>query len=483
MESCTKFKNSPKYIPLNGIETEEIKRSCIQQGKLYEDAEFPPLYSSMFFSHIPDMDIEWKRPHELCAEPQMFICGAGRDDVKQGVLGNCWFLASIVALTVHPKLFVRIVPINQTLDILDKQYCGLVVFRFWQFGKWVEVVIDDRLPTSNGRLLFLHSCERSEFWAALLEKAYAKLYGSYEALNGGNACEAMEDFTAGITQSYNMDISPQDLYTALSNALSCGSLVCCSIDPDPNIREAELPNGLIVGHSYTISDCRRVASVVLVRMRNPWGNEYMWKGAFSDRSPEWSLISPEERMEIGLTFDDDGEFWIPINDVISNFSCIDICMLQPAPTSGTESNTWTLLKHHGTWQRGVSAGGCPTFKDTFFLNPQFRIKVSGRNCSDECTVVVGLMQKNRRKIKSLSDRHIGFVIYKIPTETNKDFLDNERFNKEFFAGHKWCCKSDKFTNKRECVSTFSLSAGEYLVVPSTYKSGEEGEFLLRIFFR
>lgn len=80
-----------------------------------------------------------------------------------------------------------------------------------------------------------------------------RLHGSYEALKGGTTCEAMEDFTGGVSEWYDLKESPENLFTILQKAAERSSMMGCSIEADPNVLEAETPQGLIRGHAYSIT--------------------------------------------------------------------------------------------------------------------------------------------------------------------------------------------------------------------------------------
>ncbi|KAH8398927.1 hypothetical protein KR222_005072 [Zaprionus bogoriensis] len=481
--------NNSQYTNVQDYET--LLKNCLENGSLFEDPLFPASDESLLFSRRPDRHIEWMRPHEIVENPQFFVEGYSRFDVQQGELGDCWLLAATANLTQEPNLFFRVIPPEQNFE---ESYAGIFHFHFWQYGKWVDVIVDDRLPTHRGELVYMHSAEKNEFWSALLEKAYAKLHGSYEALKGGTTCEAMEDFTGGVSEWYDLKESPDNLFSILQMSAGRNSMMGCSIEADPNILEAETPQGLIRGHAYSITKVclidivtpNRQGKIPMIRMRNPWGNECEWNGPWSDSSPEWRYIPEDQKTEIGLTFDRDGEFWMSFQDFLTNFDRVEICNLSPDSFSQRSTDNrkhkWEMSMFEGEWTPGVTAGGCRNFLETFWHNPQYIITLVDPDEEDEngnCTVIVGLMQKNRRSKRNMGMEclTIGFAIYNLRDQD----LENRPQGLNFFKYKSSVGRSPHFINTREVCARFKLPPGHYLIVPSTFDPNEEGEFIIRVF--
>uniref|UniRef100_A0A9R1SS21 Calpain 12 n=2 Tax=Cyprinus carpio TaxID=7962 RepID=A0A9R1SS21_CYPCA len=474
-----------------------LLQKCLKSAVLFSDTVFAANQSSLGIPVDPDPKkaVKWLRPKEITSNA-VFVEGTmGTTDICQGQLGNCWLLAALSCLTMHPPLFVKVVPSGQSLS---ESYAGIFRFRFWQYGEWVEVVVDDRLPVREGRLLFSYSRTTNEFWSALVEKAYAKLIGSYGSLKGGIVSEGMEDFTGGI--AYSLHVSsrpPRMLWRAITAALARSSLLSCFIQA-ASVKEigSVTSEGLIKGHAYAITDTDKVQKaseeVLLLRLRNPWGFvEYC--GPWSDKCQDWDFIDNAQKARLELAKVEDGEFWIGIEDFCRLFNTVEMCSVNPDSMSGEASDdtatpSWTLSSHQGTWVPMCSAGGSRRYPRSFWKNPQFQMILSEKDVDEydygedeegeekkkKCTVLVELLQKYRRQKDKVHFLYIAFHIYKLQDKPGS-------LDQQFFSNNRPVARSGKYRSIRSVWRKVHLEPSSYVIVASTYRPNQQGEFFLRVY--
>lgn len=479
----------------------QIRTQLRKSGTQFEDDKFPASNllltrtNGTIFSYRDGRggrqgdEIKWLRPREICPglEPKMVVGKRDRFDINQGEIGDCWFLAPLASLAENEHCFNKVVPTGQ--DFGGRNYVGMFRFRFYRFGEWFEVVVDDRLPTRQGKLVFLRARETNEFWSPLLEKAYAKFYGSYACIEGGLSMDAAVDFTGGIPQMLDLeqDLSDEDarrMYHLLKMSHANGALLTASLGTSH--RREGVDKGLQAAHAYSLTKVRTVrawesffrsSTIPLVRLRNPHGDYKEWSGDWSDKSRQWEKISSRVKKKLDLQKKEDGEFYMSFNrDFLKYFGKIEIVNLNPVRMEVNEerlTRKFNMYNMRGEWRRGVSAGGINNFE----LNPQFQFSiVNKRDRLKTGSVVVSLTQKvKRRKDELLS---IGFRVYKVQDqgmvgEKLASKFVNNALNKVDDSG--------AYINSRDVTKTLQLPEGDYAVVPSTYQSGGEAEFLVRLF--
>lgn len=110
------------------------------------------------------------------------------------LFSNLCFLKCIAILLLYDQNLITRLFLTTEIN----KY-GIYCFLLFYDGEWNNIIIDDKFAFSKNNNEFLFSkCSENELWLSLLEKAYAKNYGSYFNLKNGNIFDCLFDFI-GVT--------------------------------------------------------------------------------------------------------------------------------------------------------------------------------------------------------------------------------------------------------------------------------------------
>lgn len=458
-----------------------VKENLLAKGEAhFTDQEFPPNDRSLFVD--PDnppsklrVVSKWMKPTEIVNEnqlgssPCLFSGDANPSDVCQGRLGDCWFLSAVAVLTEVSR-------ISEVIITPEYNEEGIYTVRFCIQGEWVPVVVDDWIPCeSPGKPAFATSKKGNELWVSLLEKAYAKLHGSYEALEGGLVQDALVDLTGGAGEEIDMrsaqaqiDLASGRLWSQLLRFKQEGFLLGAGSPSGSDVHISS--SGIVQGHAYSLLQVREVDGHKLVQIRNPWANEVEWNGPWSDSSPEWTDRMKHKLKHVPRA--KDGIFWMSWQDFQIHFRSIYVCRVYPPEMR---------YSVHGQW-RGYSAGGCQDY-DTWHQNPQFRIRATGSDASCPIHVFITLTQgvsfsRTTAGFRNYQSSHDSMMFY-IGMRIIKTRGRRAAYN---IYLHESVGGTD-YVNSREisCEMVLEPDPRGYTIVPTTIHPGEEAPFVLSVF--
>ena len=553
-------RNKVKIMTILNSEDAAIKKceelcSTIAEGKRWIDPDFGSQANkknknkeSLYGDGQPpsgsprDTNVEWYPLSQISDCAQFFSDGVESNDVIQGCLGDCWFISALSVIATKDYLlrgeFSDDILSDKKIDQEENMMLstgvyppifhsfrkkGIFCFRFFKNFKWRYVLVDNRLPCNKiyndnqtPTLLFGQCRARNEFWVPLIEKAYAKLHGSYRSLVSGLIDDGLVDLT-GLT-SKKMVIEADKLKTRqkadelwdilLNNSTltfqentkqktSEGKIVSakyytrnktmmgCSVESKGNNIEMEVVlhnrhTGILAGHAYSILDVfeipkprgKKRKKSRLLRIRNPWGRKE-WNGKWSDDSVETK--QNKERIEQKLNekykgtnekinlSQEDGTFLMCFSDFRQIFNKLYICKNFPPNFIG--------IRIYGQWTKNES-GGLPVNakqEKTFYDNPQYYLQ---RNIDG--LVSISLLQNDGRLVEpyfpfSNSINKVCLLIFKITSKNRVTNLNN-------------LLDKTLIVNRRDSILELKLTKGSYVVIPSTFDAGRTGDYCLEFHF-
>ncbi|XP_069668692.1 calpain-A-like isoform X2 [Periplaneta americana] len=338
----------------------------------------------------------------------------GSTKFKQGELGDCWLAAAIESLR-HEKNKEALHEVINADSALE--------FRFWQKGTYQIVILEnDTVPTNEGRLVFLHHTDGNEYWGILLEKAYAKWLGSYEALEGGFWTDAIQSFTGGIVERIKLrEGMPDNLFDIMLDAYHGGSSLCC------------IKKDVLMNEKYH-SCCINVVKVEEEETKKVW------------------VRDPNVQKLQTWTFE----------DFINEYHRLDMCH----QTVDNLSELHGLNIGEGEWQAQIITLQFDPEKD---LADEYSMTMNEPDDDDEsrCTFVLELVQKVK-PAEGEECTHINPWEAIIDLDLDVQSVENTEEN---------IAKTMKFPQETFC---FKLSPGSYIIKITASKE-EHTEIYMRLF--
>lgn len=438
---------------LTALEADLLRRaSAFPDGKLV-DYDFPPSPRSA------GNDRSYERATWTRAGYYGPLLGE-LSDATQGKVGDCWFLSAASQVARQPDLARHLVA-------AEHPEAGFYVFSFYKEGNWILTYVDDFLPQLGGRPLFAFSSSaaRPEKPAGpffqLLEKAYAKLRGSYESLSMGSVAYAFTDLTGEPCSTE--DVTPQ-VWEVVRPTLSKRWLITASpYYPQLATGQEIASTGLYANHAYSLSRVAQIGGDKLFELRNPWGH-LEWKGPWSDGDARWGA---RETRSLGHTLADDGDFWMDLADFRKYFTKLIVCRLYETTASPPSRGlkvyenglSWQSAKIRGRWQ-GTSAGGNQNYA-TWKRNPHYRILAP-----QAAPLFVSLSQEDvewrERATRTTRQQYFSIGITVSDTSSVR-------------------AQTPSYVQARDTSLDFAAVAPTLFLTPATFLPGQESEFLLCVF--
>ena len=203
---------------------------------------------------------------------------------------------------------------------------GLYGVNLFVLGHPMTILVDDYLPVITTHLgetttIFSKIASDGSLWVPILEKVFAKRYGNYEHLIGGDTRDGLAALTGGPSfKLEHFEVDAETLWNLLLSHDSSGDYIQAGTEGDNDQQQNAV--GLAMGHAYTVLEAKQLTNgTKLIKVRNPWGRE-TYNGPWSDKSDKWDAQS---KKEVDLVVDsEDGLFWTDIDTYLANFEYTSI---------------------------------------------------------------------------------------------------------------------------------------------------------------